>query len=36
MRSLGYEPAVCLDDGLERTVAWYRDHQNDTVDNELM
>ena len=23
-RELGYEPAIALDEGLERTVAWYR------------
>ncbi|HZU14817.1 MAG TPA: dTDP-glucose 4,6-dehydratase [Chloroflexota bacterium] len=26
-RSLGWEPRVCLDDGLAETVAWYRDHR---------
>jgi UDP-glucose 4-epimerase len=36
MRQLGYEPAVTLDEGLERTVAWYREHRNDVVGNELM
>jgi dTDP-glucose 4,6-dehydratase len=24
---LGFAPAVALDEGLERTVAWYRDHR---------
>jgi UDP-glucose 4-epimerase len=36
MRTLGYAPAVALDEGLERTVAWYREHRNDVVDNQLM
>jgi nucleoside-diphosphate-sugar epimerase len=24
---LGYEPTVCLEDGLSRTIAWYQEHQ---------
>ncbi len=36
MRALGYQPAVSLDEGLKRTVAWYLEHQNDCVANELM
>ena len=36
MRRLGYAPAVTLDEGLERTVAWYSEHQDDAVSNELM
>jgi UDP-glucose 4-epimerase len=31
MRALGYQPAVSLDEGLERTVAWYLDHQADVA-----
>ena len=26
LRGLGWEPAVTFDDGLVRTVQWYRDH----------
>ena len=35
MRALGYQPAVGLDEGLERTVAWYLDNRDD-VANSLM
>jgi UDP-glucose 4-epimerase len=35
MRALGYQPAVGLNEGLERTVAWYLDNCND-VTNALM
>ena len=35
MRNLGYQPAVDLDVGLKRTVAWYLDNR-DVVTNELM
>lgn len=35
MRKLGYQPAVDLDAGLERTVAWYLDNAED-VSNELI
>jgi UDP-glucose 4-epimerase len=31
MRALGYEPAVGLDEGLERTVAWYLDNRDDVA-----
>ena len=31
MRALGYQPAVSLDEGLERTVAWYLDHRDDVA-----
>jgi UDP-glucose 4-epimerase len=36
MRALGWSPAVGLEEGLERTVAWYRAHGNDIPANELM
>lgn len=36
MRNLGYRPAVGLDEGLERTVAWYREHKDDAVSNDLL
>lgn len=36
MRSLGYQPEVSLDEGLERTVAWYLEHSYDAVSNELL
>ena len=36
IRALGYEPEVTLDDGLARTVAWYREHAGDAVGNDLM
>lgn len=35
MRDLGYQPAVDLDQGLKRTVAWYLNNR-DVVTNELM
>jgi|RhiMethySRZTD1v2_1073278.scaffolds.fasta_scaffold110521_3 nucleoside-diphosphate-sugar epimerase len=36
MRALGWAPTVDLDEGLRRTVAWYRDHRDDVPANELM
>lgn len=36
MRSLGYQPEISLDEGLHRTVAWYLEHSNDAVTNELL
>jgi nucleoside-diphosphate-sugar epimerase len=36
MRALGWSPEVGLDEGLERTVAWYREHRNDVPANDLM
>lgn len=36
MRGLGWSPATGLDEGLERTVAWYRAHRDDKPANELM
>jgi UDP-glucose 4-epimerase len=36
MRALGWSPVVGLDDGLKRTVAWYREHGNDVPANDLM
>lgn len=36
MRSLGYAPRVCLDEGLQRTVAWYVAHTGDAAENELL
>ena len=36
MRALGYQPRVSLDEGLERTVGWYREHFGDDVANELL
>ena len=36
LRAIGYQPAVNLDDGLERTVAWYREHREAFVSNKLM
>jgi UDP-glucose 4-epimerase len=35
MRKLGYQPAVGLDEGLERTIAWYL-HNREDVTNKLM
>jgi UDP-glucose 4-epimerase len=36
MRQLGYEPAMGLDEGLERVVNWYLEHRGDVVENDLM
>ena len=36
VRTLGYRPAVSLDEGLQRTVEWYLEHRDDAVTNELM
>lgn len=36
MRALGWSPGVGLDEGLQRTVAWYREHRSDQPANELM
>ena len=36
MRSLGWSPTVGLNEGLERTVAWYREHRDDVPANDLM
>jgi UDP-glucose 4-epimerase len=36
MRALGYRPTVSLDEGLERTAAWYLEHRGDVVENELL
>lgn len=36
MRGLGWSPEVGLDEGLERTVAWYREHRDDVPANDLM
>ncbi len=36
MRALGWSPTVDLDEGLERTVAWYREHRDVVPANDLM
>ena len=36
MRGLGWQPNVSVDDGLQRTVAWYRAHRDDKPANNLM
>ncbi|WP_293012642.1 SDR family NAD(P)-dependent oxidoreductase [Mycolicibacterium sp.] len=36
MGNLGWSPQIALDDGLARTVAWYREHRNDVPANDLM
>lgn len=35
MRKLGYQPAVDLDTGLQRTVAWYLDNREDAINTLL-
>jgi len=34
--TLGWSPAVGLDEGLECTVAWYRERRDDVPANDLM
>jgi UDP-glucose 4-epimerase len=36
MRGLGWSPQVDLDEGLERTVAWYRENRDHVPANDLM
>ena|SRR5690242_4538754 len=36
LRALGWSPVVDLDEGLERTVAWYRDNRDVVPANDLM
>ncbi|OBF30317.1 NAD-dependent dehydratase [Mycobacterium sp. ACS1612] len=36
MRALGWSPVVGLDEGLERTVAWYRENRDLVPANDLM
>jgi UDP-glucose 4-epimerase len=36
MRALGYQPSVCLDDGLRRTIDWYLAHREPRSENELL
>lgn len=36
MRALGYAPQVDLDEGLRRTVEWYRAHRANAFGNELL
>ncbi len=36
MRALGWSPRVGLDEGLERTVAWYRENRDKVPANDLM
>ncbi|MGE0220847.1 NAD-dependent epimerase/dehydratase family protein [Mycolicibacterium sp.] len=36
MRKLGYRPEVSLDEGLQRTAAWYLENSSATVMNELL
>jgi UDP-glucose 4-epimerase len=36
MRSLGYRPEICLDEGLQRTISWYVEHSRDVVTNVLL
>jgi hypothetical protein len=32
----GHGPTVSVDEGRERTVAWYREHRDDKPANDLM
>jgi UDP-glucose 4-epimerase len=36
MHRLGYRPIVDLDEGLERTAAWYLEHRSNVAGNDLM
>lgn len=36
MRGLGWEPRISVDEGLQRTVDWYREHRDDKPANSLM
>jgi UDP-glucose 4-epimerase len=36
MRALGWSPTVDLDEGLERTVTWYRENRDHVPANDLM
>lgn len=36
MRSLGYDPQVDLDTGLDSTIKWYVDHGSRTAQNDLL
>lgn len=36
MRALGWAPVTELNEGLERTVEWYREHRDDVPANDLM
>jgi nucleoside-diphosphate-sugar epimerase len=36
MRALGWSPTVDLDEGLERTVTWYRENRDNVPANDLM
>ena len=36
MRALGWSPEISVDEGLERTVEWYRAHRDDAPPNDLM
>ncbi|WP_275572223.1 NAD-dependent epimerase/dehydratase family protein [Mycolicibacterium vanbaalenii] len=36
MRRLGFQPRVDLNEGLQRTIAWYLEHSREGVTNELL
>jgi len=36
MRNLGFAPKIGLDEGLRRTVNWYREHSGDIITNDLL